>query len=47
MLESVARMDGGIVLDRDGNLLAFGAILRNEACGISTPWRKAAGRRRP
>ena len=34
VLESVARMDGGIVLDREGNLLAFGAILRNEACGI-------------
>jgi hypothetical protein len=33
VLESVARMDGGIVLDRGGNLLAFGAILRNEACG--------------
>ena len=33
VLESVARMDGGIVLDREGNLLAFGAILRNEACG--------------
>jgi hypothetical protein len=30
VLESIARMDGGIVLDRDGNLLAFGAILRNE-----------------
>jgi hypothetical protein len=28
VLESVARMDGGIVLDRAGNLLAFGAILR-------------------
>jgi hypothetical protein len=33
VLESVSRMDGGIVLDRAGNLLAFGAILRNEACG--------------
>jgi hypothetical protein len=28
VLESIARMDGGIVLDREGNLLAFGAILR-------------------
>jgi hypothetical protein len=35
VLESVARMDGGIVLDRDGNLLAFGAILRNEPCGLT------------
>jgi DNA integrity scanning protein DisA with diadenylate cyclase activity len=32
VLESVARMDGGIVLDRAGNLIAVGAILRNEAC---------------
>ncbi len=29
VLESVARVDGGIVLDRHGSLLAFGAILRN------------------
>jgi hypothetical protein len=29
VLESVARMDGGIVMDRDGKLLAVGAILRN------------------
>jgi len=29
VLESVARVDGGIVMDREGNLLAFGAILRN------------------
>lgn len=27
VLETVARIDGGIVLDRDANLLAFGAIL--------------------
>ena len=33
VLESVARMDGGVVMDREGNLLAVGAILRNEACG--------------
>ena len=25
----MARIDGGIVLDRDSNLLAFGAILRH------------------
>ena len=35
VLESIARMDGGIVLDRLGNLLAFGAILRNEASGAA------------
>jgi hypothetical protein len=28
VLETVARIDGSIVLDRDSNLLAFGAILR-------------------
>jgi hypothetical protein len=30
VLETVARIDGGIVLDRDSNLLAFGAILRHQ-----------------
>jgi hypothetical protein len=29
VLESIARVDGGIVIDRAGNLLAFGAILHN------------------
>jgi hypothetical protein len=29
VLETVARIDGGVVLDRDSNLLAFGAILRH------------------
>jgi hypothetical protein len=29
VLQSVARVDGGIVLDREGRLLAFGAILRH------------------
>src|SRR5262249_48639356 len=29
VLESIARVDGGIILDRDGRLRAFGAILRN------------------
>jgi hypothetical protein len=33
VLESVARMDGGIVLDRAGSLLAFGAILRTGGAG--------------
>ncbi|HEY3838059.1 MAG TPA: hypothetical protein VGL72_15870 [Bryobacteraceae bacterium] len=29
LLETIARMDGGLVMDRESNLLAFGAILRN------------------
>src|SRR5256886_15355044 len=29
VLETVARIDGGIVLDSQSNLLAFGAILRH------------------
>ena len=29
VLESIARVDGGVVVDRDGRLRAFGAILRN------------------
>jgi hypothetical protein len=29
VLQSIARVDGGIVMDRVGRLLAFGAILRN------------------
>jgi len=29
VLQSIARVDGGIVLDREGRLLAFGAILRH------------------
>jgi hypothetical protein len=29
VLQSVARVDGGIVMDRSGRLLAFGAILRS------------------
>ena len=30
VLETLARIDGGIVLDRDSNLMAFGAILRHQ-----------------
>ena len=30
VLETLARIDGATVLDRDGNLLAFGAILRHQ-----------------
>ncbi len=33
ILESVARIDGAIVLDRSSNLLAFGAILRSHTDG--------------
>ena len=29
VLETIARIDGGIVMDQDSNLLAFGAILRH------------------
>jgi DisA bacterial checkpoint controller nucleotide-binding len=31
VLESIAQIDGSVVLDRDSNLLAFGAILRQRA----------------
>lgn len=37
VLESVARIDGAIVLDQDANLLAFGAILQNAISGTSIP----------
>ncbi len=37
VLESVARIDGAIVLDQDANLLAFGAILQNSIAGASNP----------
>jgi hypothetical protein len=30
VFETIARIDGGIVLDQDSNLLAFGAILRHQ-----------------
>jgi hypothetical protein len=30
VLETIARIDGGVVLDQDSNLLAFGAILRHQ-----------------
>ena len=33
LLETIARMDGSIVVDRESNLLAFGAILRNGVAG--------------
>jgi DNA integrity scanning protein DisA with diadenylate cyclase activity len=37
VLESVARIDGAIVLDQGANLLAFGAILQNSITGASIP----------
>ena len=33
VLESIAQIDGSVVLDRDSNLLAFGAILRHSPPG--------------
>jgi hypothetical protein len=35
VLESIAQIDGSVVLDRDSRLLAFGAILRHWAAGDS------------
>lgn len=35
VLQSIARVDGGIVLDRTGRLLAFGAILRNAGVNLT------------
>ena len=37
VLESVARIDGAIVLDQDAHLLSFGAILQNSIAGTSIP----------
>jgi hypothetical protein len=33
LLETIAHMDGSLVMDRESNLLAFGAILRNTGMG--------------
>ena len=35
VLETIARIDGSIVLDRDGDLLAFGAILRHSPVAVT------------
>ena len=35
VLETIARIDGSIVIDRDGNLLAFGAILRHSPVAVA------------
>jgi hypothetical protein len=44
VLETIARIDGSIVLDRGGNLLAFGAILRHSPVMV-TPDEVAEGSR--
>jgi hypothetical protein len=44
VLETIARIDGSIVLGRDGNLLAFGAILRHSPVAF-TPDEAAEGSR--
>jgi predicted aconitase with swiveling domain len=44
VLETIARIDGSIVLDRDGNLLAFGAILRHSPV-VAMPDEVAEGSR--
>jgi hypothetical protein len=35
VLETIARIDGSIVIDREGNLLAFGAILRHSPVTVA------------
>jgi hypothetical protein len=44
VLETVARIDGGIVLDSQSNLLAFGAILRHPDLTDVFPETVAGGR---
>jgi hypothetical protein len=44
VLETIARIDGSIVLDHDGTLLAFGAILRHSPVAV-TPDEVAEGSR--
>jgi len=44
VLETIARIDGGIVLDRKSNLLAFGAILRHQDLGDLHPENIEGGR---
>jgi DNA integrity scanning protein DisA with diadenylate cyclase activity len=44
VIETIARIDGSIVLDRDGNLVAFGAILRHSPV-VVTPDEVAEGSR--
>lgn len=44
VLETIARIDGGIVLDRASNLLAFGAILRHQDLADLHPGNIEGGR---
>jgi hypothetical protein len=44
VLETIARIDGGIVLDRTSNLLAFGAILRHHELADLHPQNIEGGR---
>jgi DNA integrity scanning protein DisA with diadenylate cyclase activity len=44
ILETIARIDGAIVLDRDSNLLAFGAILRHQNAANLHPENIEGGR---
>jgi hypothetical protein len=44
VLETIARIDGSIILDREANLLAFGAILRHSPVAV-TPDEVAEGSR--
>jgi hypothetical protein len=43
VLRTLAAIDGGIVLDREGRLLAFGAILRNQNTNEAAPDRVMQG----
>jgi hypothetical protein len=43
LLRTLAAIDGGIVLDREGNLLAFGAILRHHNEPRTAPGRFLQG----
>ena len=45
VLETIARIDGGIVLDQDSNLLAFGAILRHQGLDDLHPENIDGGRK--
>lgn len=45
VLRTLAAIDGGIVLDKDGALLAFGAILKNHQEGMVTAGRRPEGGR--
>jgi DisA bacterial checkpoint controller nucleotide-binding len=44
VLETIARIDGGIVLDQDSHLLAFGAILRHHELSDLHPENIEGGR---